>query len=543
MTADTPKHETSVKETLTSIMISFIVALVFRGFVVEGFQIPTGSMGPTLLGAHVDVHSDISGYDWPVEPWHNFPRTSVPLKQQPGMFPTDPMTGVQLTAEDYIKRSGDRVFVFKYLEPFYNPARWDVTVFKVPTRTQENYIKRLIGTPNEQLAFVDGDLFTYSGEQTIVGWDEPAWQIQRKPERVQRAVWQTVFDATFAPKGTTSFRAPWAADSPNWTGLDGGPTYTHAAATPATLTWLNRAQRLDDYLPFNEIPAIGAYWQRDRGIEVFPVSDVALSFGFEPDADSATVSTVLGTRGCEFRATLVRDGSSTTAVLDMREETDGDWHQLDVASLNDNTLAAGRVTNIEFWHADQALWLFADSKLIAGGPEAGAYDWAITDRLTHTLGQDLTTRLLADDQGAIRLESSEIYPVPTLRCDFAGSAFNIHRIRVARDLFYRPSRFNNPDWQGDPRAVTGKPALGTHPAAPIRLGPDEFFLCGDNSARSLDSRLWGSPHPTIADRYHTQAGAVHRNLLIGKAFVVYLPGPRSIGRIPILDFGNIRWIW
>ena len=33
---------------LTSIMISFIVALVFRGFVIEGFQIPTGSMGPTL---------------------------------------------------------------------------------------------------------------------------------------------------------------------------------------------------------------------------------------------------------------------------------------------------------------------------------------------------------------------------------------------------------------------------------------------------------------------------------------------------------------
>jgi signal peptidase I len=543
MTDAPAKPETSVKETLTSIMISFIVALVFRGFVIEGFQIPTGSMGPTLLGAHVDVHSDLTGYEWPLEPWHYIPNSRTPAPQQPGMAPTDPIAGTRLVADDYTKRSGDRVFVFKYLRPFYNPHRWDVTVFKVPTRTQENYIKRMVGLPGEQLAFVDGDVFTRPNARTVAAWDASDWHIQRKPERVQRAVWQTVFDSTYAPTQTTSFRPPWTADSPDWTGLDSGPDYAHTSPGPTTLTWVNQVQRLDDYLSFNEIPASnGQSWDRVRGLPIFPVSDVRLAFGFEPETDTATVSTILATRGHEFRATLVRDGSTTTAVIDLRPDG-GDWRQLDVATLTDHTLAAGRVTNIDFWHADQAIWLFADGRLVAGGPEKGAYDWDVAQRLRQAVGPETADAALADQAARVDLARPELYPVPTLRCAFAGSAFTLHRVRVARDLFYRPGHFGPTDWPGDARTAFGLPARATHPAAPVLLGPDEFFMCGDNSPRSLDSRLWGAAHPTVLDRYHTQPGAVHRNLLIGKAFVVYLPGPRSAGKIPILDFGHIRWIW
>lgn len=542
MPADTQKHETSVKETLTSIMISFIVALVFRGFVIEGFQIPTGSMGPTLLGAHVDVHSDITGYEWPLETWHS-DANGLPLGNQPGLYPTDPIAGVRLMADDYTKRSGDRVFVFKYLHPIYNPERWDVAVFKVPTRTQENYIKRLIGKPGEQLALVDGDVFTRPRADTAATWDASDWHIERKPERVQRGVWQTVFDAAYAPTGTTAYRTPWAADSDAWQGLDGGPSYAHTTPAPTSLTWLNHAHRLDDYLPFNEIPSPhGQDWTRNRGLEIFPVSDVALSFGFEPTAETATVSAILTTRGHEFRATLVRDGSRTTAVIDLRPDG-GSWRQLQITQADDLVLAAGRVTNIEFWHADQAIWLFADGRLIAGGPENGAYDWNIAERLRNTLGTETADAVLADTEGDIRLGDADLYPVPALRCDFSGSPFTLHRLRVARDLHYRPRTFDNTEWAGDPRTAFGRPALATHPASPMLLGPDEFFFCGDNSARSLDSRLWGAPHPTVLDRYDTQPGTVHRDMLIGKAFVVYFPGPRSLGRIPILDFGNIRWIW
>src|SRR5260221_9710214 len=45
--------ESNVKETVESILVAFILAFIFRGFVVEAFVIPTGSMAPTLYGAHM----------------------------------------------------------------------------------------------------------------------------------------------------------------------------------------------------------------------------------------------------------------------------------------------------------------------------------------------------------------------------------------------------------------------------------------------------------------------------------------------------------
>jgi hypothetical protein len=43
------------RETVESIAMAVILALLFRGFVAEAFVIPTGSMAPTLQGRHKDV--------------------------------------------------------------------------------------------------------------------------------------------------------------------------------------------------------------------------------------------------------------------------------------------------------------------------------------------------------------------------------------------------------------------------------------------------------------------------------------------------------
>ena len=53
MTTTERKSQSSVIETLQSLVVAFVLAMVFRGFVVEGFVIPTGSMAPTLLGQHL----------------------------------------------------------------------------------------------------------------------------------------------------------------------------------------------------------------------------------------------------------------------------------------------------------------------------------------------------------------------------------------------------------------------------------------------------------------------------------------------------------
>ena len=49
-----PEEEGPVKEVVESIAIAFVLAFVFRAFVVEAFVIPTGSMAPTLLGKHME---------------------------------------------------------------------------------------------------------------------------------------------------------------------------------------------------------------------------------------------------------------------------------------------------------------------------------------------------------------------------------------------------------------------------------------------------------------------------------------------------------
>ena len=37
-----------IVDTIQSLLVAFVFAMVFRGFVCEGFVIPTGSMAPTL---------------------------------------------------------------------------------------------------------------------------------------------------------------------------------------------------------------------------------------------------------------------------------------------------------------------------------------------------------------------------------------------------------------------------------------------------------------------------------------------------------------
>jgi hypothetical protein len=69
------------------------------------------------------------------------------------------------------------------------------------------------------------------------------------------------------------------------------------------------------------------------------------------------------------------------------------------------------------------------------------------------------------------------------------------------------------------------------------LNEDQFLMAGDNSAYSLDGRLWGNPDEYVAAQFDDSPFVVHRSLLIGKAWGVYwLPPPITP------DFARFRFI-
>ena len=62
-----PEEDTNVVETIQSLIVAFALAMGVRSFVTEGFVIPTGSMAPTLMGAHVRLTSEQTGYTYPAD--------------------------------------------------------------------------------------------------------------------------------------------------------------------------------------------------------------------------------------------------------------------------------------------------------------------------------------------------------------------------------------------------------------------------------------------------------------------------------------------
>ena len=48
-------RDAGVRETVESVIVAVMLALLFKAFEAEAFVIPTGSMAPTLQGQHKDV--------------------------------------------------------------------------------------------------------------------------------------------------------------------------------------------------------------------------------------------------------------------------------------------------------------------------------------------------------------------------------------------------------------------------------------------------------------------------------------------------------
>ena len=230
----------ATRETIESIAVAVILAFLFRAFVAEAFVIPTGSMAPTLQGRHMDVTCSKCGCPYRTgasvenDGMGEVKTTTCPICRFPMELKKDRDPNQQ-------SFNGDRILVSKFAYEVGDPKRWDVIVFKFPGNAKQNYIKRLVGLPNETLWIRHGNVYTGSALDKDAAADK--FRIARKPPHKLKAMLQMVDDTQYRSAELTD--AGWPSRWQEWSAT-GAPVWRHLAdgqgfettAAPAGPVWL-----------------------------------------------------------------------------------------------------------------------------------------------------------------------------------------------------------------------------------------------------------------------------------------------------------------
>jgi signal peptidase I len=521
------------RETVESIVVAFTLALLFRAFEAEAFVIPTGSMATTLMGRHKDLCCDACGQDYrvgcsaeedeeaqrrraelaAVEAAGGDPariaalRRAVAAKLVPQarcpncgrvMPLTEEVGGERRSKPDYPSFSGDRILVDKFAYDFVDPARWDVVVFKYPEDAKTNYIKRLVGLPGETVSIAAGDIWTARGDGAAA--------IARKPATTLRAMLQPVHDSAHVSQrlvqaGWPAAWADWSTGdgraAGRWTTDDAGRSfavacpdgaaatlrYRHLVPTPDDWQDLERglsvADRAEprfvgDFQPYNA-ESIGPHWVGDLAVEL------------ELRSQSAAGRLVLD---------LVEAGAVHRCTIDL---ADG---RIEIVRANAaaGAAAVGRSSvrgrgswTLLFANVDDELSLFVDGRRVTCDGET---TWP------STLETAIAARPVAAGAQPGDREAGDLAPVGVTA---EGCDVRLGRLRVLRDVYYIAT--------GSAAAMAGHEPEEDVLSFPLAAG--QYFMLGDNSSASKDSRAWGTPTEPL---HH-----VDRHLIVGRALAIFWP--------------------
>ncbi len=555
-------------------------------------------MAPTLQGRHKDVwcpqceYRYMSGASSEVDESGRGPVVAV----------TCPMCGYEqeIDRRDANQRSfsGDRILVNKFAYQYGEPSRWDVIVFKFPGNAKQNYIKRLVGLPNETLMIRGGDVYSCAD-------DTAEFQILRKPPRKLLELLQTVHDTRYIPQAIIDAKWParWFSSSSNTANVSAADEsdegtggwivspdrrmyslssrdeeswlrYRHVKPLPGDWRAIKRPQLssnlaayrgelINDYYAYNayrqsapggDMPRSGWHW----------VGDLAVEAKVKVKSEEGELQMELVEGGHRFRAAIdVRSGLLTLTIDGGKRSFEALAGATGPTELTAATSLKSRGTyRLRFANVDNQLLFWLNERLVqlkSGADDHPGY---------FELPSQVTPQWSADNAG-------DLYPV-----GIGGRQLDadISQLRVARDIYYIATRsletdarmtsprgmppgmttdyqlaglnyqlvqqiFREPESWGVEQIRTSGGRLNLferRQSEEFTLEQDQFFPMGDNNPQSQDARLWGGGQMSLFEgRWLEVPHYVERSMLIGKAFLVYWPHGWNAFNIPLPIIPNV----
>ncbi|QDT45521.1 Signal peptidase I [Gimesia alba] len=559
--AEEVEHRSSLFRMVLESVVSLAIAVIlFRTFQAEGYMISTGSMAPSLLGYHKQVkcpRCEFSftygvAYDDSVSAnrFQTHEHSHGEVLHQSGQYATCPNCNTHsIDLTNVPRNEGDQLLVFKHAYYLKGPQRWDVAVFQNPIKPTQAYVKRVVGLPGEAVQVKQGDLY-------IDG------KIQRKDLKTQNAVRLLVHDHHYQPKNDDFFQprfVPVEVDEersshPSWVSEPEGFSFDSSDSDP-----LNSAVSLEwAWVKYQHWIRQGGHYLTVTPLEAWPEEieqpePVLGPVQFDPKKKQLSCRGAMTSEDChrlldrtendDFRyaVALLYEKSHVAPVLDQYAYNSGVENQESIP-VHDFLFECNlkvhsgegefaiemfdghhRFRNLIDFKARQVT-LFVDdqNKPVRTGhlsktsqQKSMQLEMSIMDRqvLFAINGQLIYQPLLFSETTEPREPIRE--PV---QFGANGGHFEVTELKLFRDIHY----------------TRGKGLHGVE--EPYRLDQQSYFVLGDNSPVSLDSRSWAD-------------GKVERKYLLGKPFLVHLPSRQGevkigshVGHIRIPDFSRIRYI-
>ena len=415
------------------VVVGLIVLLVGRCFLAEPNHITTGSMAPHRLGIH---------RDW-VCPDCQF-RFQVGLRADGSSpAPICPNCGFEShlshPGQGPVPKPGDHLWVMKNAFAFQQPKRWQEVVFYSPDDPSVPHLKRVAGLPGETVEIRRGDLFVNGLRVTKQSQDRKALSI-------------LVYDDRFE-MGEPSRRPRWkfTGAEPDIPANDGARSLQgRNESSQVYMSQDVKGYRWSNY--WHYCPARGAYG---------PVTDFLAYEGRDFGAEQV-VSDLW------FKARVKANGGD---AIGLRLQAG------DVRVMVELFCGGAGLREVRVW---------ANGREISVHPLKISYIDMLKENDVELSWVDHRLECLVNGENVfepIELEDlPEMPPLLSLAEIPAGIGVRESHATVSRFQLYRDIYITE-------RPVTD-PLIGYGVREPVRLPADGYFLLGDNSGYSLDSRFW-----------------------------------------------------